>query len=230
MLTVPKDTNAEIHAEHTRSDNRGFVPDVIGASAENAGTVVCGGCGRTFRPDATRKKFCDHDCYSASLRISIKDRFWSKVNIGAPTACWLWIAKARLSREPRFEGYGSIIGVVNGKRRPLYSHRVAWELTYGPIPDDLCVLHRCDVSLCCNPSHLFLGTQADNLDDARQKGRLLSVAVYRAAKLAIRAETPFDRVFERVPHVDVPIVGDLHVGQSAGSAVSEQSKSFGARS
>jgi hypothetical protein len=49
---------------------------------------------------------------------------------------------------------------------------MAWMLTHGDIPDGLNVCHRCDVPLCCNPNHLFLGTQADNLADCRAKGRM----------------------------------------------------------
>jgi HNH endonuclease len=166
------------------------------------GRVTCF-CGRTFRPDFKGQKFCDHECYAASLRVAIKDRFWSKVNRGHPDDCWLWTAKARLGRTRTFPGYGSILGIVNGKRRPCYSNRVAWELTYGPIPDGLFVLHRCDVSLCCNPLHLFLGTQATNLDDARQKGRLLPRGVYQARRAAALNNV------EPVATVQVPVRGEL---------------------
>lgn len=77
------------------------------------------------------------------------------------SGCWLW-AGARTTN-----GYGAIR--VGG--RMARAHRVAWELAYGPIPEGLDVLHRCDVPVCVNPSHLFLGTDSDNQLDASAKGR-----------------------------------------------------------
>jgi hypothetical protein len=90
------------------------------------------------------------------------DRFWPKVDRGAgPDACWPWTASTT-------HGYGQI-GVPG--TRPHKAHRVAWELTNGPIPDGLLVCHRCDNPPCCNPAHLFLGTNADNMRDMVAKGR-----------------------------------------------------------
>ena len=51
------------------------------------------------------------------------------------------------------------------------AHQIAWELTYGPVPPGLHVLHRCDVPPCINPGHLWLGTNADNQRDRHLKGR-----------------------------------------------------------
>lgn len=78
-----------------------------------------------------------------------------------PEDCWIW--EGALSSG----GYGSMT-VGWGVER---THRLSWLLSNGPIPDGLYVLHRCDVRLCCNPKHLFLGTQKDNMQDMYEKGR-----------------------------------------------------------
>lgn len=89
-----------------------------------------------------------------------ESRFWSKVDKSGE--CWVWMA----SRLPW--GYGQF-GVAG--RTSARAHRVSWEMAYGPIPDGLLVLHRCDNPPCVRPDHLFLGTARDNLLDAIAKGR-----------------------------------------------------------
>ncbi len=89
-------------------------------------------------------------------------RFWAKVDIGAPDKCWEWQASCNPA------GYGGF--QFNGRFGK--AHRAAWELANGPIPEGICVLHRCDNPPCCNPAHLWLGTYADNHRDAVAKGRI----------------------------------------------------------
>lgn len=98
---------------------------------------------------------------------SIEERFWPKVNkegrIVRPELghCWEWMgitAKAT--------GYG----VVSYKRAPTNTHRVAYELAYGSIPEGQVVRHACDNRLCCNPAHLSLGSHRDNARDRKEHG------------------------------------------------------------
>jgi hypothetical protein len=89
----------------------------------------------------------------------LADRFWAKVH--KTDGCWLWTASLGT------HGYGQI-GVGNTVKG---AYRVAWELTFGPIPKGLSVCHRCDNPKCVRPSHLFIATQAGNLRDMTTKGR-----------------------------------------------------------
>lgn len=62
------------------------------------------------------------------------------------------------------------------------AHRLAWIKANGPIPDGMCVCHRCDNRRCVNVAHLFLGTVADNVRDCRAKGRAYTVPTERKAR------------------------------------------------
>lgn len=93
------------------------------------------------------------------------DRFWEQVDKSGD--CWLWTGSMRTGDE-------SAYGQFNIDNRKFGAHRVAYELAYGPIPGDLCVLHTCDTPRCVRPDHLFLGTRADNNADKMQKGRARS--------------------------------------------------------
>lgn len=91
----------------------------------------------------------------------IADRFWPRVN--KTDTCWLWTGATS-------SGYG-VIGIGGHDGGWAYAHRLSWEWTNGPIPAGMYVLHRCDVPRCCNPDHLFIGTQADNIRDMVIKRR-----------------------------------------------------------
>lgn len=58
-----------------------------------------------------------------------------------------------------------------GKKAVFLAHRYSYELANGPIQGGMLVLHRCDTPLCVRPTHLFLGTDADNAADKVAKGR-----------------------------------------------------------
>ena len=98
-----------------------------------------------------------------SNRLPADTRFWGYVDITGEEVCWPWIGA-----RDRPNGYGRF---SIKRSRAILAHRFAWILSNGPIPDGLCVLHRCDNPPCVNPAHLFLGTQADNNVDCVRKGR-----------------------------------------------------------
>lgn len=85
--------------------------------------------------------------------------------------CWLWTGGKTASFESRQPSYGAV--KFNGKT--CKAHRVSWELKYGKIPDGLFICHKCDVPLCVNPDHFFLGTHQENMKDRDEKGRCVSL-------------------------------------------------------
>lgn len=128
----------------------------------NTHSRVCRQCGGHTAP---RRAYCSSECIGAMRRAlpvkSPADRLWSRV-AKTGTGCWEWQGY----RLPL--GYGQI-GV---RKKVVLTHRLAWELTHGPIPDGLVVRHKCDNPPCCNPDHLELGTQQDNVNDAIERNRI----------------------------------------------------------
>ena len=99
--------------------------------------------------------------------------FWQYVKKGrGRNACWFF---ARVEQD----GYGVF--------RKTGAHRISWQIHRGPIPPTLHVLHKCDVRNCVRPTHLFLGTDRDNVWDAIQKGRPFGTRTWTPEQRAERA-------------------------------------------
>ena len=91
--------------------------------------------------------------------MDTKTKFERHFKKGA--GCWLWTGAMRGNRYGGFRTSAGIRG----------AHGVAYRLYVAPVPKRLFVLHKCDVPLCVNPKHLWLGTQKDNALDREAKGR-----------------------------------------------------------
>lgn len=95
------------------------------------------------------------------MKKTLQERFWEKVDVKEQDDCWEWKACKKS------DGYG----LFNISNKNEIASRVSWEIKYGKIEKNLCVLHKCDNPLCVNPHHLFLGTHLDNMMDMCKKGR-----------------------------------------------------------
>lgn len=103
--------------------------------------------------------------YSTTFKININQsdicKFWGRVERGSETECWPWLSsKSKL-------GYGKMsIG-----RKHIRANRFALVASGIEIPENMCACHTCDNPSCCNPNHLWIGSQADNQKDRAAKGR-----------------------------------------------------------
>jgi hypothetical protein len=96
-----------------------------------------------------------------NVTVPLADKLLARVNKDAPGGCWIWTGPTCR------RGYGAI----SSRCRLYQTHRVSYELAFGPIPDGKWVLHRCDTPACVNPDHLFLGDSQANVADMIAKGR-----------------------------------------------------------
>jgi hypothetical protein len=94
---------------------------------------------------------CDQQLRERTIRLPASD-------------CVVWLGRTNQGR----------YGLMTYQRRQYVAHRVAFELAYGPIPQTMYVCHSCDNPPCCNPEHLFLGTNQDNQIDSMRKGRYMT--------------------------------------------------------
>jgi hypothetical protein len=115
-------------------------------------------------------KYCTPDCYHAARTTRTLDafakRFWSKVALAGPDECWLWQGAIHTK-----QGYGNFRATPY-RDGNVSAHVASWFIHTGTWPEDgQFILHSCDVPACVSPTHLFLGTHVDNMQDMASKGR-----------------------------------------------------------
>lgn len=167
-------------------------PETMRADPPPLDAKTCGQVGRSNNVSSVPLSDSDSESESAG-RPSAETvaRFWAKVQRDGPLPvahhalgrCWLWTAN-------RVRGYGQFVLPREGygTQRHVYAHRFSYRLAYGPLASaDVKVCHHCDTPACVRPSHLFAGSQRDNLADARAKGRLPRVRHRHLSDADVRA-------------------------------------------
>ena len=104
-------------------------------------------------------------------KVPVHVRLWNRVDVGWDCECWEWQGYRNRKGRQNSAGYGQI-GLGSKEEGVGEVHRLAYEFFYGAIPAGMVIRHRCDNPPCCNPHHLVLGTQADNVRDAVERKRV----------------------------------------------------------
>lgn len=98
--------------------------------------------------------------------VSLHMRFWKHVAKGeSEDDCWRWLIGANI------DGYGLISEQANGHNYQHIASRVSYQLAYGDLASEDCVVHSCDNPPCCNYRHLSKGTRESNIADRHARGR-----------------------------------------------------------
>ena len=184
----------------------GYNP-LVGSSSNEAdtlgnlgksGTIYPRGTPNRLPPDSTSQvHVLDINMLYINLALPVRRRLTQKQianfekkldktpGYGRNGDCWIWTAARR-----------GPYGHLHVNYEYIYAHRLAYELAYGPLPDvegvtshGVVVRHDCDEPLCCNPRHLFVGTQRDNVQDRVKRGRGACGPAFSAVRrLAWRAK------------------------------------------
>jgi len=117
-------------------------------------------------------------------------RFWAKVDRGGPDECWLWNSY----RKPPYN-YGQFL---LGRSKFVTASRFSLALKMGGLPEGVQACHSCDNPPCCNPHHLFVGTQLENNLDCINKGR--GNKSHGEAHRDARLTTEVVRMLRELPH------------------------------
>lgn len=128
----------------------------------------CRACGaplmRKARESASyyeARKYCDRSCYAAFYNAKPAWQAFAEKATQTEGGCIEWTGYRDRKGYGRYSGAG----------KEVLAHRIAYVMHYGSIPAGMHIMHRCDNPACCNPQHLFAGTNSDNMADMKAKGR-----------------------------------------------------------
>ena len=151
----------------------------------------------------------------------VKERFFEKVK--KTNSCWIWTG----AKSGPKNNYGQIFH--GGKK--IKAHRLSWQIHEGPIPEGMCVLHKCDNSSCVNPSHLFVGTKSDNMKDMVKKGRHWMILNPERSSLNNSGKAPWRKKLRGELNHSAKLTGNqvikIRKMFSSGLAQKEIAKKFG---
>lgn len=171
---------------------------------------------------AAKPQFCSSPCRKKYMRQVAADRmserFWSNVDVRSDDACWEW--KGRLNAA----GYG----LIDFGGRPHIASRLSLTWSIGRMSKNISACHSCDNPKCVNPGHLFAGTQKDNMQDAKAKGRIKagnrgrrgndinSSRLKQDQVLEIKRSPPNDRAFSEKFGVSANAIRLIRIGKNWG--------------
>lgn len=145
---------------------------------------ICKECGKEFSVRNYQLKigtglYCSHKCAAKNQKVeTLEIRFWKMVDKKDENECWKFTGYINK------DGYGKM---SKGNSKLESAHRISYELHKGKIPESMVVMHTCDNPSCCNPKHLVLGTQNDNIQDMISKGRFVPrITPYKLTKEQIK--------------------------------------------
>lgn len=138
-----------------------------------------------------------------AVKNTVED-FWNNVDKTSKNKCWNWKGNCFST------GYG--VFYINYKI--VSTHRYSYKLKFGKIPKGLSVLHRCDNRKCCNPYHLYLGIQQENMNDMIERGRSLTGEQHPHHKLTLNQVKKIRKLYSIGKHSQYDLAKIFNVHQS----------------
>lgn len=128
------------------------------------------------------------------------EKWFAKIVPNPMTGCWEVLTRTKKHGENAYP-------TVRVGKSMMLLHRIAYEHFNGEIPDEMCVLHRCDNPACSNPSHLFLGSRTENAADRNGKNRQSKGS---------------GRPFAKISEEDVPLIREMRKSGASQKDISER--------